>query len=73
MRFGISDAAASGLKRRLARDLVEHFANDVIRRLLNGIRPGWESDLRASRERHVCHSDNGRHDNDKRMNAAPHP
>ncbi len=27
----------------------------VIHRLLHGTRPGWESDLRASREGHACH------------------
>jgi hypothetical protein len=32
-----------------------HFGLDVIRRLLDGVRPGWESDLRMSRERHLCH------------------
>ena len=28
---------------------------DVIRRLLDGVKPGWESDLRTARERHACH------------------
>jgi hypothetical protein len=60
--FGISDAAACGLKKRLARDLVEHFGNEVIRRLLDGIRPSWESDLRAGRERHACHVAQLRHE-----------
>jgi hypothetical protein len=52
--FGISDSAASALKKRLASDLLEHFGNEGIRRSLDGYRPGWESDLRASRERHAC-------------------
>jgi hypothetical protein len=36
-------------------DLIEFFGEDAIRRLLDGTRPGWESDLRMSRERHLCH------------------
>jgi hypothetical protein len=54
-RCGLRDAAASNLKRRIAADLIEFFGLDVIRRLLDGTRPGWESDLRMSRERHLCH------------------
>lgn len=57
---GIGDSAAAKLKRRIASDLVEFFGLDVIRRLLDGCRPGWESDLRQSRERHLCHVDAGR-------------
>ncbi len=57
---GIGDSAAAKLKRRIANDLVEYFGEDVIRRLLDGRRPGWESDLRQSRERHLCHVDAGR-------------
>jgi hypothetical protein len=41
------------LKRRIAADLIEFFGAEVIRRLLDGVRPGWESDLRMSRERHL--------------------
>ncbi len=44
------------LKRRIAGDLIEFFGLDVIRRLLDGTRPGWESDLRMSRERHAGHA-----------------
>ena len=33
----------------------------VIHRLLHGSRPSWESDLRASRERHTYHMDKDRH------------
>ena len=58
--FGIGDSAAAKLKRRIANDLVEFFGLDVIRRLLDGCRPGWESDLRQSRERHLCHVSAGR-------------
>lgn len=58
-RCGIKDSAALLLKRRIAADLVEFFGEDVIRRLLDGIRPGWESDLRQSRERHLCHAASG--------------
>jgi len=53
-RCGIKDSAALNLKRRIANDLVEFFGLDIIRRLLSGIRPGWESDLRMVRERHLC-------------------
>ena len=53
-RCGIKDSAALVLKRRIAADLLAFFGEDVIRRLLNGIKPGWESDLRQARERHLC-------------------
>ncbi len=58
-RCGIKDSAALVLKRRIAADLIEFFGEEVIRRLLDGIRPGWESDLRMSRERHLCHAASG--------------
>ena len=51
-RCGLKDSAALSLKRRIGQDLIEFFGEDVIRRLLDGTRPGWESDLRMSRERH---------------------
>lgn len=54
-RCGLKDSAALMLKRRIAADLIEFFGEDVIRRLLDGVRPGWESDLRTVRDRHVCH------------------
>jgi DNA-directed RNA polymerase specialized sigma24 family protein len=54
-RCGLKDSAAMNLKRRIAADLIEFFGDDVIRRLLDGVKPGWESDLRMSRERHLCH------------------
>ena len=57
---GLRDSAALLLKRRIAADLVAFFGEDVIRRLLDGIRPDWESDLRMSRERHLCHVSTGR-------------
>jgi hypothetical protein len=50
-RCGLKDSAALNLKRRIAADLVEFFGEDVIRRLLDGIRPEWESNLQAGRER----------------------
>ncbi len=53
-RCGLRDSAAMNLKHRIAADLIEFFGEDVIRRLLDGTRPGWESDLRMSRERHLC-------------------
>jgi DNA-directed RNA polymerase specialized sigma24 family protein len=53
-RCGLKDSAALNLKRRIAADLIEFFGEDVIRRLLDGVRPGWESDLRTVRDRHVC-------------------
>jgi hypothetical protein len=55
-RCGLKDSAALILKRRIASDLIEFFGEEVIRRLLDGTRPGWESDLRMSRERHLCHA-----------------
>jgi len=54
-RCGLKDSAALNLKRRIAADLIEFFGEDVIRCLIVGNRPGWESDLRMSRERHLCH------------------
>jgi len=55
-RCGIKDSAAMNLKRRIAADLVAFFGEEVIRRLLDGIRPDWEAGLRCSRERHLCHA-----------------
>lgn len=49
----IGDSAAAKLKRRIAADLIEFFGEEVIRRLIDGKKPGWESDLRQSRERHA--------------------
>jgi DNA-directed RNA polymerase specialized sigma24 family protein len=54
-RCGLKDSAALMLKRRIASDLIAFFGEDVIRCLLDGIRPGWESDLRTLRERHLNH------------------
>ena len=54
-RCGLKDSAALMLKRRIASDLIEFFGEDVIRRLLDGVQPGWESDLRMARERHLSH------------------
>lgn len=59
-RCGLKDSAALILRRRIAADLIEFFGEDVIRRLINGMRPSWESDLRMSRERHLCHVSAGR-------------
>ncbi len=59
-RCGLKDSAAMHLKRRIAADLVVFFGEDVIRRLLDGTRPRWETDLRTSRERHLCHAGAGR-------------
>ena len=57
-RCGLKDSAALNLRRRIAGDLLEFFGLDVIRRLLDGKRPDWESGLRMARERHLhlCHS-----------------
>jgi len=52
-RCGLKDSAAFNLRQRIASDLVEFFGEEEIRRLLDGTRPGWESDLRMSRERHL--------------------
>jgi hypothetical protein len=53
------DTAALNLRRRIASDLVDFFGEEVIRRLLGGTRPGWESDLRLTRVRHLCHAASG--------------
>ena len=53
-RCGLKDSAALNLRRRIANDLIQFFGLDIIRRLLDGMRPGWESDLRQTRERHLC-------------------
>ena len=50
---GLKDSAAALLKNRIAADLIAFFGEDVIGRLMHGIQPGWESDLRTSRERHL--------------------
>jgi len=52
-RCGLKDGAALLLKRQIAADWVAFFGEDVIRRLLDGVRPGWESDLRSVRDRHL--------------------
>ena len=60
-RCGLKDSAALMLKRRIAADLIEFFGEVVIRRLLDGARPGWESDLRMARDRgHQNHTDSFR-------------
>lgn len=51
---GLKDSAALNLRRRIAADLIEFFGEDVVRRLLDGVKPGWESDLRTVRDRHLC-------------------
>jgi hypothetical protein len=48
--LGIGDSGAHALKRKIGAALIEFFGEDVIRRLLDGVRPAWESDLRAVRE-----------------------
>ena len=53
LRCGLKDSAAMKLKRRIAADLIEFFGEDVIRRLLNGMRPAWDAGLQASRHRHL--------------------
>jgi hypothetical protein len=53
---GIGDSAAMELRKRIAADLLEFFGEGIVRRLLDGPRPGWSSDLRAGRERHLCHA-----------------
>jgi DNA-directed RNA polymerase specialized sigma24 family protein len=58
-RCGLKDSAALNLKRRIAADLIAFFGEDVVRRLLDGVRPGWESDLRAVRDRHLSQVTNG--------------
>jgi hypothetical protein len=53
---GISDSAACQLRKRIASDLLEFFGEAIVRRLLDGMRPGWDSDLQAGRERQSCHA-----------------
>jgi hypothetical protein len=63
-RCGLKDSAALNLKRRIAADLLAFFGEEVIRRLLEGVKPSWVSDLRSVRERNAyraaaesdCHS-----------------
>lgn len=60
-RCGLKDSAALNLKRRIGADLLEFFGEETIRRLLHGVSPNWESDLRMSRERtHQSHEDSFR-------------
>ncbi|MES2922126.1 MAG: hypothetical protein V4819_11295 [Verrucomicrobiota bacterium] len=60
-RCGLKDSAALNLKRRIGADLLEFFGEDTIRRLLHGVSPNWESDLRMSRDRcHQSHEDSFR-------------
>jgi hypothetical protein len=59
-RCGIKDSAALNLRCRIAAALIGFFGEDVIRRLLDGTRPCWESDLRQTRERHLVHANAGR-------------
>ncbi|MCP5534879.1 MAG: hypothetical protein H7A51_01450 [Akkermansiaceae bacterium] len=58
-RCGLKDSAARNLKLRIAEDLIEFFGSDVIRRILDGVCPGWVSDLRTARERHLGHTSQG--------------
>jgi hypothetical protein len=58
-RCGLKDSAALNLKRRIAADLIAFFGEDVIRRLLDGVKPGWEADLRAAQGRHGCRREGG--------------
>lgn len=53
-RCGLKDTAALLPKRRIAADVVAFFGADVIRRLLDGVKPAWEAGPRCSRERHLC-------------------
>lgn len=51
---GIGDSAACQLRKSLRAALQEHFGAEMIAHLLSGgIRSSWESELRASRERHL--------------------
>ena len=56
LRCGLKDSAALKLKRRIAADLIEFFGEEIIRRLLDGMRPAWDAGLQASRHRHQCHT-----------------
>jgi hypothetical protein len=56
---GLKDSAALNLRHRIAANLIGFFGEEGIRRLLGGTRPGWESDLRQTRGRHLCHAASG--------------
>ena len=57
-RCGLKDSAVLNLERRIAADLIAFFGADFIRHLLDGVKPGWEYDLRTTRERHLSHAAN---------------
>lgn len=54
--IGISDSAACTLRKQVAADLVAFFGEEILRRLLGGVSPGWSCNVRAGRERHLCHA-----------------
>ena len=53
---GLCDSAACLLRKRVAAALLEFFGSDLIGRMMAGLRPAWEPDLRASREHVACRS-----------------
>lgn len=46
-------------KRGIAAGLIAFLGEEVIRRLLDDVKPGWDYDLRAVRDRHLSHTANG--------------
>ena len=70
---GIGDSAARNLRLRIGEALVEFFGPEILGRILAGIRPTWEPDLRASRERHACGSVQGRSQHSRSDTATSQP
>jgi hypothetical protein len=58
-RCGLGDSAAHCLKRRIAGDLLAFFGGEVIRHLLDGVKPRWESDLHSTQGRHGSRREDG--------------
>jgi hypothetical protein len=58
MRHDARAGKCCGLK-DIASELIAFFGENVIRRLLDGVRPGWDSDLRTARDRHLSHVAHG--------------
>lgn len=58
-RCGLKDSGALSLKRRIAADLLAFFGGEVIRHLLDGVKPRWESDLHTAQGRHGSRKEGG--------------
>jgi hypothetical protein len=58
-RCGLKDSGAHCLKRRIAEDLLAFFGGEVIRHLLDGVKPCWESDLHTAQGRSGSRREDG--------------